>query len=89
MNERDISTGPVTVLATNDPAMLMVAKSLLEDANIEFFAKGEGLQDLFGFGRVTAVNPVTGVAELQVAAEDAEEATRILEPLLAEGAPPA
>jgi hypothetical protein len=42
-NERD---GPVTVLESSDPVLLAVAKSVLEGANIEYFAKGEAVQNL-------------------------------------------
>ncbi len=72
----------VTVLETGDPALLAVAKSLLEDAGIDFFAKGEGVQDLFGWGRFgTGFNPLIGAVKLQVAADDAEEARERLKDL--------
>jgi len=35
--------GPVTVFKTNDPALLAVAQSLLEEADIEFNIVGEAL----------------------------------------------
>ena len=72
------SNEPVTVLETSDPAVLAVAKSLLEEAEIPFFAKGEGIQDLFGAGRLgTGFSPVAGPVELQVSADDAAEAQRV------------
>jgi hypothetical protein len=74
----DQSSEPVTVLETSDPALLAVAKSLLEEAGIPFYAKGEGLQDLFALGRLTGVNPVSGPVEIQVSAEDAAEARALL-----------
>ena len=75
-------SGPVTVLESSDPGLLAVAKSLLEDANIEYFAKGEGVQDLFAVGRFgTGFNPFVGAIQLQVAAEDAEEAKTLLRDL--------
>ncbi len=77
----------VTVLATGDPALLAVAKSLLEDAGIDFFAKGEGVQDLFAWGRFgTGFNPIIGPVQLQVAADDAEEARERLKHLQPPGA---
>jgi Putative prokaryotic signal transducing protein len=80
------SSEPVIVLETSDPAMLAVAKSLLEEARIEFFAKGEGVQDLFAWGRFgTGFNPVVGPVQLQVAAEDAEQAAKVLSDLTAPG----
>ena len=79
------TSGPVTVLESSDPGLLAVAKSLLEDANIEYFAKGEGVQDLFAVGRFgTGFNPFVGAIELQVAAEDAEEAKTLLRDLRAQ-----
>jgi hypothetical protein len=78
MGARDESAEPVTVLETSDPALLAVAKSLLEEAGIQFYAKGEGVQDLFAAGRVGGFNPFTGPIELQVAADDAAEANAVL-----------
>ena len=77
MNEQPFDT-PVTVLATGDPALLAVAKSLLEDADIPFFAKGEAIQDLVGLGRLAGFNPAVGPVELQVAPENADEARELL-----------
>jgi hypothetical protein len=80
----DARPAPVTVLESSDAALLAVAKSLLEEADIEFFAKGEGIQDLFAGGVIgTGFNPVVGPVQVQVAAEDAEEATAILRDLSA------
>ena len=78
MTKRHDSDEPVTVLETSDPALLAIAKSLLEDAGIGFFAKGEGIQDLFGAGRLGGFNPITGPVELQVSADDATEAGSVL-----------
>jgi len=40
----------VTVLETGDPALIDLAESLLDEAEIEFMTKGEGEQDLLGWG---------------------------------------
>jgi len=80
MNEQS-SGEPVTVLATGDLALLAVAKSLLEEADIPFFAKGEAVQDLFGLGRLAGFNPAVGPVELQVSAENADEARALLRDL--------
>ena len=78
----DTHPEPVTVFESSDTALLAVAESLLEEADIEFFAKGEGIQDLFAGGRIgTGFNPVVGLVQLQVPADDAEEATAILRDL--------
>jgi hypothetical protein len=69
----------VTVLETGDRSILLVAKSRLEAAGIEFFAKGEGVQDLFAAGRIgTHFNPLTGPVQLQVEHARAEEARELL-----------
>jgi hypothetical protein len=77
----DERAAPVTVFESSDPAVIAVAESLLEEAEIEFFAKGEDLQDLFGGGRIGGFNPVVGAVQLQVAAEDADEARAALRKL--------
>jgi len=70
---------PVTVWRSSDQALLAIAKSLLEAEGIEYFPKGEGLQDWFAYGRLgTGFSPVIGPIELQVAAEDAERASEVL-----------
>lgn len=61
---------------TNAPA-LAVAKSLLEDADIQYFAKNEGVIGLFAMGQV-GYNPMVGPIEIQVHPEDAEAALEIL-----------
>jgi hypothetical protein len=75
-------SAPVTVLESADPAVLLVAKSLLEQADVSYFAKGEGAQDLFGAGRLgTGFNPGVGAIQLQVAADDADAARELLRDL--------
>lgn len=86
MARRDESREPVTVLETSDPALLAVAKSLLEDADIPYFAKGESVQDLFGLGRFgTGFSPIVGPVELQVSPEDAADARARLLDLTRDG----
>lgn len=71
-----------TVLETGNPAIIAMAKSVLEAAGIECFAKGEGLQELFAAGGLGAhFNPVTGPVEIQVRLEDEEEARKLLDDL--------
>jgi hypothetical protein len=50
----------VPVLATGDAALIALAKSLLEGEHIEYLLKGEGLQDLFGLGRMTGYSFAMG-----------------------------
>ena len=69
----------VTVLASGDPGLMAVAKSLLRSADIPFLVQGEGVQDLFGVGRIgSGFNVVTGPARLQVGADDADDARELL-----------
>jgi len=84
-----MADGPVTVLETGDPGLVAVAKSLLESAGIRFFAKGEAVQDLFAWGRFgTGFNPFVGPVQLQVAAEDADDAKALLRGLADRDATP-
>lgn len=69
---------PVTVLETSDPALLAVAKSVLESEHIAYFAKGEALQNLFAGGTLGGFSPIAGPVELQVALSDAADAKAAL-----------
>jgi hypothetical protein len=72
----------VTVFDTGEPADVLVAKSILDAEGIEYFAKDEGVQDLFGAGRLgSGFNTMAGQVEIQVRPEDAERARQILERL--------
>ena len=73
----------VPILEIADPAILAIAKSVLEDAGIEYDARGEGIQDLFGAGRLgIGYNPLIGPISIQVREEDEKEARRLLDELL-------
>jgi hypothetical protein len=72
----------VAVLATGDAGVIAVAKSLLEAQEIDYFVRGDGLQDLFGMGRLTSFNFAMGPAEFLVRADDAERARELLEGLI-------
>lgn len=65
----------ITVFASQNNVLIAMAKSLLEDAGIEYFVKGEDLHSLLNYG------DVIGPTEIQVANEDAEDAKKILEEL--------
>jgi len=77
LNDRHL----VTVLEIVDPAVLPVAKSLLEDAGIPYLMKGEGIQDLWGVGQIGGFNPISGPIELQVAEDQREEVLELLSDL--------
>lgn len=64
----------------SDPAFLLVAKSVLQEAGIPYWTKNEGLQDLIGLGRIgTGFNVMVQPVELRVPKEDVEEANRLLD----------
>ena len=71
----------VTVFESSDLSLFSVAKSLLKGAGIEFWPINEGLQDLFGAGRLAGHNPLVGPAQIKVEAEHAEEAIALLKDL--------
>lgn len=72
----------VTVFATGNRAVMGVAKSILDDAGIQYYAKNDRTEDLFALGVFgTGYNPVIGPVELQVLEENAEEAKKLLENL--------
>jgi|GEM_PF-1462517 hypothetical protein len=59
----------VTVLNVSNPADIMLAQSILDDAEIRHMVKGDrALQDLYGMGQV----------EIQVFASEAERARSLL-----------
>ncbi|HEU4764977.1 MAG TPA: DUF2007 domain-containing protein [Candidatus Eisenbacteria bacterium] len=67
------------VYATGDPAVIPLVKSLLDDDEIQYLAKGETIQDLFGWGRLgSGFNYVVGPVEFFVASEDAGRARELL-----------
>jgi Putative prokaryotic signal transducing protein len=72
----------VPVFRTGDEARILVAKSLLEAEGIDYLARGDGLQDLFGWGRLAAgFNYIVGPVEFVVRKEDAERARQLLQEL--------
>jgi hypothetical protein len=76
----------VTVLSTGNEAIIALAKSILDDAGIRYFAKNEGVENLIGVGVIgTGFNPVIGPIELQVLEEDEKEAKTLLEKISEEG----
>jgi putative signal transducing protein len=69
----------VKVYESGDPALIALARSLLESAGIPFLTQGEGIQDFFGWGRAPAnFNIVTGPVQFQVDEKDAGEAHTLL-----------
>jgi hypothetical protein len=79
------------VFETSDPSAMMVAKSILESAEIPFLSVGDRSQDLIGLGRLFAgSNPILGQMRIEVPREYRKGARRILRPLAnSEGESPA
>lgn len=76
----------VTIVESADPALLMVMKSVLDGAEIEYYAKGEQLQNLFGAGQIgIGFNPIIGPVRIQVRGEDAERSRTLLRDFLDTG----
>ena len=71
----------VSVLATGDAAVIAIAKSLLEGEQIDYLVRGDGLQDLFGLGRITGFSYAMGPAEFWVRVDDVDRARELLEGL--------
>lgn len=61
----------VTVFETGNPALISIAKSLLKNVSIGYYAKGEGPQAVFSGGLV----------QIQVAKRDETRAKELLEDL--------
>jgi hypothetical protein len=68
----------VTVLRSNDGGLVAVAKSLLEDAGIDYVVRGETLRNVMGWGGPGVFNNAIGEAEFQVREDDAPDASRLL-----------
>lgn len=68
---------PVTVFRTNDPVLLGIAQSLLEDAGIDFFVAGQTASGLYPGA---TIGPF-GVPEIRVAARNADKAQDLLKHL--------
>jgi hypothetical protein len=69
----------VTVFESADPALFAMARAALDGAGIRYVAQGEGVQDLFGLGRLgTGYSLVTGPPRIRVMSEDAARARELL-----------
>ncbi len=77
MSEPNDRTPLVKVFETNDPALLAIAKSLLDDAHIAYVVSGEEVQSLFAGGHLLS----DFTPSIQVARDDAADAREILREL--------
>lgn len=72
----------VPVLSTGNPAIVLAAESLLAEAGIPFEKSGDGLQDLFGAGRLgTGFNILVGPVLFNVPREQELAARELLQDL--------
>jgi hypothetical protein len=72
----------VPVFQSGDEGQILVAKSLLDAEGIEYLVRGDGLQDLFGVGRLAfGFNNIVGPAEFVVRKEDEARARELLREL--------
>ena len=80
MTDPDLQLVPV--FQTADAGLIALAKSLLGGEGIDYLVRGEGVQDLFGWGRFgSGFNPITGSPVFCVRQEDAERAQELLKDL--------
>jgi hypothetical protein len=72
----------VTVFETGNAALVALAKSMLDAADIVYAVKGENVQNLFGGGVIgTGFNILVGPVQIQVRREDEAEARGVLSDL--------
>jgi hypothetical protein len=72
----------VRIFETGDAGLTAVVKSILESEGIDYLVRGEGVQDLFGAGRLSAgYNYITGPSRFLVRREDEERARELLSAL--------
>ena len=64
----------VRVYSGSNPAIV----PLLDDAEIAFMKKFDGVQDFFAAGRLLGMNQIVGPVEFWVRADDAEQARALL-----------
>ena len=73
------------MLTPRGAATVSFVKSLLQSAGIQFVIKNEGVQDLFGIGRIgTGFNVLAGAPAVYVELTRAEEAAELLASIEAE-----
>lgn len=78
-NAPDADLRMVCVVQTADEGLASLVKSIFDGDNIRYLVRGEGLQDLLGWGRIVGgFNFVVGPAEFLVHEEDADRARLLL-----------
>jgi hypothetical protein len=75
----------ITVFSTGNHGLIALAKSVLDDVGIRYYAKNESTEDLIGLGVFgTGFNIAIGPIELQVFEENVEEAKKLLKDITEE-----
>lgn len=69
----------ICVLRTADEGLASLVKSMFDGEGIRYVVRGEGLQDLLGWGRVGGFNYIVGPAEFLVHQDDADRARALLQ----------
>lgn len=82
MTTHEDNVHSVPVFSSGNEAVIALAKSMLDEANIRYNVKGEGVENLIGIGVVgTGFNPATGEIVIEVLSTDAEQAQLLLKDL--------
>lgn len=69
----------VTIIESSDPTLVALMKALLDEAEIQYLARGEALQNLFGVGQIgTGFNPLIGPVRIEVRRDQADAARALL-----------
>jgi hypothetical protein len=69
----------VSIYKTGHHGTIAIVKSILDEAEIKYSVKGEGIQDLIGAGIFgVGYNPITGPVEFLVLEDNAEYARELL-----------
>mgnify|MGYP003956398485 CR=1 FL=1 len=68
----------ITVYIPKDKADFLVIGSLLDSAEIEYFALNAGVQNLFGAGEIGGFNIVAGAIEIQVVEENVDRVKKLI-----------
>ena len=70
------------IIESSDINKIMIAKTILQDAEIHFNVKNENLQNLFAVGQyTTGFNPLIGPMIIEVPKDQCDEARDLLKPL--------
>ena len=72
----------MTVFETGDPGLLAMAHSILDEAQVPYLTQGEGIQDLFGVGRLgTGFSILAGPVHILVERDREAEVRQLLDGL--------